>query len=160
MYAFVDPDRMRVTFIGFTIRQGIVSSNVTCVKTTDGVLISENDPAIGKTKEIMANVTIIDTGYDPSVNLTDTQREAFTAIALDDSRVKHYLDGFEYQVELNGSYWWKADAPRNYIIYYPSVHFLIKDVNQSWSSFIRADVDPRSGKVVEFQAPSGLIKYR
>lgn len=160
MYAFVDPDRKRVTCISYTVRPGVASGNFTYLTGDSSVSIRETNRTGDKPVETLMNVTIVDTGYNPSANLTEAQEREFIDIALNDSRVKHYLDGFDYQAEINGgSYEWEYGTPHNYIIFYPSVDFLIKDAYDNWSPFIRVNIDPRYKTGKEFQPPSGVVKF-
>ncbi len=164
MYAFVDPDQKRVTYIGYTVRPGIVSGNYTYATDTRGVLIRETNRSDEWPVENLMNVTIVDTGYNPSANMTDEQMQEFVAIALNDSHVQRYMDGYEYNKEYfteikGGSYCWKYGASHDYIVYYPVVDFLRLEANQARAVFIRAYIDPRYDIVGDVQPPSGLVKY-
>ena len=161
MYAFVDPEQERVSFIGYTVRPGLTSGNFTYATDARGALIRETNRTGNRPVETLTNVTIVDTGYNASADLTDEQKQELIAIALNDSRVQSYMDdGYDYRIEINGGgYSWKYGAPHDYIVYYPVVDFLRPEANGGWSEFIRAYIDLRYGNVGDFKPPAGLVKY-
>ena len=144
MYAFVDPDKCRVAYIGYIMRYGLQTGNRTYGSAVEGVNIFSkylgNEYLGNAPIDTMTNVTIIDTGYNPSYNITPSQEHEMISIALNDSRVSSYLGDHDYTANVNGGGYSMDASPKNYLLYCPAVSFWTNDTgNLTHYLWVRVD---------------------
>jgi hypothetical protein len=147
MYAFVDLQKNRVTYIGFTPREGNNAYNYTYKSYSDGVEgVEVTIPTIGwDTMSYLTNATIVDTGYD---RRSYSEQEAID-IAINNSTVKSYLDGRKYAVNAIGI---AESEGGGYMAMYPVMRIVIFKEDGSMPDFyLSVGVNLKSKKVNLFK---------
>jgi hypothetical protein len=152
MYAFIDPDKNRVAYIGYMERYGIENGNYTYESDVGGVTLFETYyqrfPIF-----TFSNATIVDTGYNPS-NLSRALEDELIGIALNDSRVSDLLRDHAYianvsRVSSSSSY---SGQDYSYDISYPGVVFSTSDTG-NLSFYMYVEIDPLNKTVTYLSQP-------
>lgn len=129
LYAYVDLEKERVSYIGFTGRSGPTAAGYYYTSGYDGVV--EHIENTGWLKEYK-NVTIVDTAYSGNSQLTDTEKSRLLTTAMRNETVKSFLNETagnggtcEYSYSITSD---ESDtAGHHYIIAHPNIHVSVKE---------------------------------
>ncbi len=125
-YVYVDLDKGYVPYVGYVVRQNIVE-NWTYSTTGNGVKGTNKYPVPGDTSCFQSdNLSIVYTGYIAPDKLTVLEKDKLVGIALNDSRVKGYLRGYEYKVgKIHSDTLVGLRGMDGYYLAYPCVDFQV-----------------------------------
>jgi hypothetical protein len=125
LIAFVDPDRKRVTYIGFVPRPGVPpAAGVTFTSVATGV--DEHD-ATWDLDHPYNNVTIVDTGYVKNMSLTQEQKDQATRLALSNATVQGYVGNHQAILKDFSVYSYETGWPDRYVIAFPLLTIAVTD---------------------------------
>ncbi len=146
MYAFVDLQKGRVAYIGFSPRPGNNAYGIEYSAIDHGV--SERTISTDSTS-FMDNVTIVDTGYSGNRELTDQDKSDIIAFALDNASIKGRLDGSRYETLVMMA----GQEDRYHIISYPVVRFTVyKKDSDGVDFYLFAAEDPVNKRISTTEA--------
>ena len=134
LYAYVDLEKGRVAYIGFTGRSGPSAAGYYYVQGDDGVV--EHIENTGWTRDYK-NLTIVDTIYKANQQLTDAEKSGLLNTAKKNETVMGFLNGtagdeetYEYQYMIYSD---ENDiAGHHYIIDRPNIYISIKEPDGSY----------------------------
>lgn len=98
VYAYVDLNKSRVAYIGYTSRTGYSTGAFQISDDGNGVQITSNPGTGWPTKSYLDNLTIVDTGVDEYTNRTE-MNDNVVAIVLNNSTLKESFTGYMYHVD-------------------------------------------------------------
>lgn len=154
LYAFIDPDKNRVAYIGYTARLGIEGRNYSYETVPEGISLVETYYQRFPVFQF-SNFTIIDTGYNPSYNMSCEQEDELLAIALNDSRVSDLLRDHLYVPKVNVMASAEAFLGQDDYYYgkcYPGVTFSTNDTG-NLSFYMSVVIDPLNKTVTSIFQP-------
>jgi hypothetical protein len=117
LLAFVDPDRKKVAYIGFVPRPGVPPAPGVTFSSTDGGL-DEYEPT-WDTHRYYNNVTVVDTGFQKGMSLSQDQRDQAIRLALANATVQGYVGSYQAVPGDFNVYSYEAVYPYHYLIAYP-----------------------------------------
>lgn len=117
LIAFVDPDKKKVAYIGFIPRPGIPPASGVTFTSIDGGLDEYEPP--WDSHRYYNNVTIVDTGYQKDMNLSQDQKDQALKLALANATVQGYIGSYQAVPGDFSVYSYEAVYPYHYVIAYP-----------------------------------------
>jgi hypothetical protein len=151
LYAYVDLEKGRVAYIGFTGRSGPSAAGYYYIPGDDGVV--EHIENIGWSKDYK-NITIADTLYKVNQQLTDAEKSGLLDTAMKNETVMSFLNGtvsdrktYEYRYTVYSD---EGDiAGHHFVIARPNIHVSVKRPDGSYEvKYFEINFDGMSNKVV------------
>ncbi len=141
IYAFVDLQKDRVAYIGFAPRPGNNANGMEYSTTDHGLAVYS---ASMDSTSYLYNVTIVDTGYSGSANLTDQNKADIVHIALENGTISGRLDGRKYDTSVMMA----GQEDSYHIISYPVVRFTVyKKDSDGIDFYLFAAVDAVNNRI-------------
>jgi hypothetical protein len=147
--AFVDPEKKRVTDIGFVPRPGIAPAPGVTFTSIDGG-VDEYEP-VWDSHRFYYNVTIVDTGYMKGMSLTDSQKDQMSMLAMTNATVRGLIGSHIASAANFTVHSYETGFPYRYIIAYPMVTIDITDAGVRYAP-IYALVDMNNNRVVRVES--------
>lgn len=150
LYAYVDLEKDRVAYIGFTGRTGPSAAGYYYIPSDDGVV--EHIENNGWARDYR-NITIVDTAYKVSQQLTDAEKSDLLNTAKNNETVRDFLNGtaingetYEYQYTI---YTDENDiAGHHYVIAHPNIYISVKEPDGSYGrKYLMVNFDGMSNTV-------------
>ncbi len=150
LYAYVDLEKGRVAYIGFTGRSGPSAAGYYYVQGDDGVV--ERIENNGWTRDYK-NITIVDTIYKANQQLTDAEKSGLFNTAKKNETVIDFLngtagDGETYEYQYTSFSDEKIIDGHHYVITDPNIYVYVKEPDDS---------DGRKYLVVNFDGMSNTV---
>jgi hypothetical protein len=146
-YVYVDPDRGYVPYIGYVFRQGLKGEDGFSIL-NDGVKKDDYEKGWLFSSIWFENESIAYTAYLSPKKMTDEQKADLLGIALNDSRVKRSMAGYEYEAgDFISDSLVRTGSGGGYYMIYPGIEFLVK-YRGEWVPLMKVDVDLAGRRVV------------